>query len=63
MIGLILDAVTTDISIDPKELEYAGWYTREEVIAVLENRGDAFLCPPRQTIAHQLLRHWVSETN
>ena len=63
MIGLILEAVTTDISIDPKELEDARWYTREEVIAVLENRGEAFLCPPRQTIAHQLLRHWVSGTD
>lgn len=62
MMGLILDAVTTQITIDPKELEAAGWYTRDEVLAVLENKGDTFLCPPRQTIAHQLLRHWIAET-
>ena len=62
MMGLILEAVTTEITIDPKELEDAKWYTRDEVLAVFEKRGDAFLCPPRQTIAHQLLRHWLAET-
>lgn len=62
MMGLILEAVTTEITIDPKELEEARWFTREEVLAVFEKRGNAFMCPPRQTIAHQLLRHWLSET-
>lgn len=62
MMGLILEAITTDITIDPKELEDAQWYTRDEVLAVFEKTGRAFMCPPRQTIAHQLLRHWLSET-
>jgi len=63
MMGLILEAVNTDITLDPKELEDARWFTREDVLAVFEDRGDAFLCPPRQTIAHQLLRHWLAETD
>lgn len=62
MMGLILEAVTTDITIDPKELDDAKWFTREEVLDVFEGRGKAFMCPPRQTIAHQLLRHWLGET-
>jgi len=62
MMGLILEAVTTEITIDPKELEDARWFTREEVLAVYEKRGEAFMRLPRQTIAHQLLRHWLSET-
>jgi len=62
MMGLTLEAETTDITIDPKELEDARWFTREEVLDVFEKRGGPFLCPPRQTIAHQLLRHWLSET-
>ena len=62
MMGLILEAVTTEITIDPKELEDAQWFTRDEVLAVFEKRGQAFLCPPRQTIAHQLLRQWLAET-
>ena len=62
MMGIMLEAVTTEITLDPKELEDARWYTRDEVLAVIEKRGGPFLCPPRQTIAHQLLRHWLSET-
>ena len=62
MMGLILEAVTTEITIDPKELEDAKWFTRDEVLAVFEKRSQVFLCPPRQTIAHQLLRHWLAET-
>lgn len=62
MMGLILEAVNTDITVDPKELEDARWFTREEVLAVFEKRGDAFMRLPRQTIAHQLLRHWLAET-
>jgi len=62
MLGLMLEAVTTEITIDPKELEDAKWYTRDDVRAVLDGTGQAFMCPPRQTIANQLLRHWLSET-
>jgi NAD+ diphosphatase len=62
MIGVALDAVSTEIKIDPKELEDAAWFTREEVLAVFEKSGDSFLRIPRQTIAHQLIRHWLSET-
>ena len=62
MMGYILEAVTTEITMDPNELEDARWFTRDEVLAVFEKSGTAFMCPPRQTIAHQLLRHWLSET-
>lgn len=62
MMGIMLEAVTTEITLDPKELEDARWFTRDEVLTVLEKRGGPFMCPPRQTIAHQLLRHWLSET-
>ncbi len=62
MMGLILEAMNTDITVDPKELEDARWFTREEVLAVFEKRGDAFMRLPRQTIAHQLLRYWLAET-
>lgn len=62
MIGVSLEAVTTEIKIDPNELEEAHWFTREQVLAVFEKRGDAFSRLPRQTIAHQLVRHWLGET-
>ena len=62
MMGLTLEAVNTDITIDPKELQDAQWFSRDDVITALNGQGGAFLCPPRQTIAHQLLRHWIAET-
>ncbi len=62
MMGIRLEAINTDISIDPKELEEARWFTREDVAAVFEKRGEAFKRPPRSTIAHQIIRAWLGET-
>lgn len=62
MIGLVSQAETRDLTIDPKELEDARWFSRDEVEAVMSKTGQAFLCPPRTTIAHQLLKAWLAET-
>lgn len=62
MIGLICETSDTKLTIDPKEIEDAQWYSREQVEAVFAKRSDVFKRPPRFTIAHQLLRHWLSET-
>lgn len=62
MVGLISQAEGRDIEVDPKELEDARWFTRDEVEAVMNKSGQAFLSPPRTTIAHQLLRAWLGET-
>ena len=62
MIGLISRADGREVTVDPKELEDARWFTRDEVAAVFAKTGDAFQRPPRTTIAHQLLRAWLSET-
>lgn len=60
MLAVEADAVNTDITIDPKELEDARWFTREEVQGVMSGTGKAFMQPPRATIAHQMLRYWLS---
>lgn len=62
MVGVISQASDRTIKLDPKELEDAQWFTRAEVEAVFNKTGDAFMRPPRTTIAHQLLRAWLSET-
>ncbi|MGB6231127.1 MAG: NAD(+) diphosphatase [Litorimonas sp.] len=61
MIGLISRANGREITIDPKELEDARWFTRADVRAVFDGSGQAFLRPPRTTIAHQLMKAWLSE--
>lgn len=62
MLGLVSEADGRDITLDPKELEDARWFTRSEVAAVFAKTGDAFQRPPRTTIAHHLLRAWLEET-
>ena len=63
MIGMISRAKERDLTIDPKELEDARWFTRDEVCAVMSRTGQAFLCPPMTTIAYHLLKAWLSETS
>ena len=60
MVGMISQAADRTVQVDPKELEDAKWFTRAEVEAVFDKTGDAFLRPPRTTIAHQLLKAWLS---
>lgn len=62
MVGLISQAEARDLLIDKNELENAQWFTRDEVEAVMSKTGQAFLCPPRTTIAHQLLKAWLAQT-
>jgi len=59
MMGLICRAQSREIKIDKQELEDARWFTRSEVEAVFAKTGNAFMRPPRFTIAHQLLKYWL----
>lgn len=61
MIGLICETQETELTIDKNEIEDARWFSKEEIEAVFAKRSDVFKRPPRFTIAHQLLRHWLSE--
>ena len=62
MLGLFSEAADREVRVDRDELEDARWFTREEVAAVFAKTGDAFMRPPRTTIAHQLLKAWLAET-
>ena len=59
MMGVICDAESEVIKINEAELEDAKWFTKDDVQAVYDKTGDAFLRLPRFTIAHHLLRHWL----
>ena len=62
MIACIADALATEITIDPRELEDAMWVTRDEARAALAGDPDArFKSPPPFAIAHTLLQAWVEE--
>ncbi|KAM6944207.1 NAD-capped RNA hydrolase NUDT12 isoform 1-T2 [Lycodopsis pacificus] len=59
MIGCLAVAVSTAIKVDEDEIEEARWFSRQQVIDSFGGTRPAFTVPPRQTIAHQLIRHWI----
>ena len=65
MMGLLAEAVSDEITIDPEELAEARWFERAEVQAMVERSrtddpipGVATL-PPPLAIGHQLARRWA----
>lgn len=61
MMGLICETDQRHLAINKKEIEDARWFSKDTVRDVFDKKSDAFLRPPSFTIAHQLLRHWLSE--
>lgn len=61
MIGLLGEAESEAITIDPSELEDARWFRRDEVLKMLDGSHPAGLqVPPPMAIAHHLIRAAVS---
>lgn len=60
MIGCFATAITTEITIDERELEWARWFSRAEVAELFEGRIAGLTAPQPVAIAHHLLRHWLA---
>jgi NAD+ diphosphatase len=62
MIGCHAEATTHDIVVDCTELEEARWFSRDEVIAMLQRRHPHGLtAPPPAAIAYHIIRAWVED--
>jgi NAD+ diphosphatase len=61
MVGGIGWAESTDIAIDPKEIEDAFWVTREEVMQAFAGQHPTLLPAREGAIAHFLLRNWLAD--
>lgn len=62
MIGCLGYATTTDITLDPAELEDAIWVSRAEMSKVAQGEHP-WIKPARNgAIAHFLLKHWLADT-
>ncbi|MEO0983060.1 MAG: NAD(+) diphosphatase [Pseudomonadota bacterium] len=58
MIGLILQATSTDITVDGEELDVARWFSRDEIRQILSgDHGDVF-APPPIAVAHHIIKVW-----
>jgi NAD+ diphosphatase len=62
MIGCHAEAITHDIVVDRTELEDARWFSRDEVIAMLQRRHPQGLtAPPPVAIAYHIIRAWLED--
>ena len=60
MIGCLVEAASTEITIDRQELEDARWFTRDEVKAMLAGRHpEGISCPFPMAIAHHIVLAWA----
>lgn len=60
MIGCIGEALNEEITLDGDELEDGRWFSRNEVLAMIERRHpDGLLTPPPMAIANFLIRSWA----
>ena len=59
MVGIILEAQTTEISVEQDELEAARWITREEARQVLAGTHPDIYAPPPMAVAHHILKAWA----
>jgi NAD+ diphosphatase len=62
MIGCAGEAENDKIVIDPKEIEDARWFTREEVFAATHSENPALKPARKGSIAHFLIHNWLSDT-
>lgn len=61
MVGFLAEVTSRTLTLDPKEIADARWFSREEVGALLEGRHpDGLMIPPPMAIAHQLLKVWLA---
>lgn len=64
MIGCFGEALNDDIEFDGKELEDCRWFSRAEVIQMIDGtHPDALSIPPKTAIASHLIRAWAGNHN
>lgn len=60
MIGCFAEATSEDIALDPTEIETGRWFSRSEVLEMLEgNHPEGWRLPPPQAIATLLIADWA----
>lgn len=63
MIGCFGEALDETITVDRDELEDARWFTRPEVVSMLDRtHPDGLITPPPMAIAHHLIRSWAEHS-
>ena len=61
MIGCIAQATSTEITLDPDELDDALWVNREELLAIFSGTHPTITTPRRGAIAAHLMHLWLAD--
>ncbi|WP_128253333.1 NAD(+) diphosphatase [Falsirhodobacter deserti] len=61
MLGCVGQATSTDITIDPAEIEAARWADKAEVMEAMIGRHPDVSLPPEGTIAHHVITRWLAD--
>ncbi|ESR25537.1 NADH pyrophosphatase [Lutibaculum baratangense AMV1] len=60
MIGCLAEAKGRELTIDPAEIAWARWFSREDVTRMIaKEHPEGIFVPPPTAIAHQLMRHFA----
>ncbi len=62
MFGCQGEATSTEIKIDPEEIEDAKWVTRSQMLEVFAGNDPTMLPARKGAIAHFLLQHWLADS-
>jgi NAD+ diphosphatase len=61
MIGCVVEATTTEITVDPTELEEAFWINREDMLLVIAGQHPKIKPPRKGAIASFLITKWLAD--
>ncbi|MBB3992573.1 NAD+ diphosphatase [Sulfitobacter undariae] len=62
MFGCWGHAISTDITVDPVEIEDARWITREDMMTISQGHHPEIMPARKGAIAHFLIENWLSDT-
>lgn len=62
MIGCVAEAIDTELTLDPKEIEDARWISRETVANAFMGNDPTLLPARKGSLAHHLLHSWLTDT-
>ena len=59
MIGCFAKAVSSHLSLDSEEIEFADWFTRDQLNIIFAEGDQNYALPQPISIAYHMIKHWV----
>jgi NAD+ diphosphatase len=59
MIGCFAKVSASHLSLDPEEIEFADWFTRNQLDQMLSKSDQDYMFPQPISIAYPMIKHWM----